>query len=362
MAVNVASGALAGSTLDLNFALNAGSCALYRIAISCSELLTTTRAQTVPSYAQWADGHFSSFSANTLRNTDRGALIENGSTNLALWSNDLTNAAYTKVNVTAAMDQTGPDQIANSASSATATANGGTVLQLLTSSASSRTLSVWLLRITGVGAVTLTENGLTGTACTLSTSVWTQCTLTASVLNPTLGLIFATSGDKVAVWDVQFEAQAWASSPIPTTTVSVARNLDVVSINAIGLPAAYAASSAYVLVGSIPSFSQIMRAVSFSGGCQLRINSTTVSASPGVASGTVTGIGTGLRAAYGFDVAGSTAIGNGSTLGTSATTCTPQTGSVFVGNLDGTTPRTSNTYLMRLVLGIPKSRYDYLAK
>src|SRR5579871_6199535 len=53
-------------------------------------------------------------------------------TNDALWSNDLTQSAWTKTNVTAALNATGPDNVANSASTITASAGNGTILQAIT--------------------------------------------------------------------------------------------------------------------------------------------------------------------------------------------------------------------------------------
>jgi hypothetical protein len=48
-------------------------------------------------------------------------------------------------------------------------------------------------------------------------------TLTASQLNPALGIRLGTNGDAIAVDFGQFETGAFASSRIPTTTASVAR-------------------------------------------------------------------------------------------------------------------------------------------
>jgi hypothetical protein len=238
---------LPGSSADLYFARNAGSCAINRLAKPCSSLISTSRAST--GQAKWSDGHFSSFAANTARITDLGLLVEQASTNKALWSNDWTNAAYVKVNVTAAMDQVGPDNAANSASSITATSNGGTILQTVTEAATTNTESVYLKRITGTGAITLVQNGVSGTTCTLSTTVWTICTVTGSVLNPALGIIMATSGDKIAVWGGQFEALAFNTSPIPTTTTSAVRAADAILFAAslvplFGLPAFTVAGNA----------------------------------------------------------------------------------------------------------------------
>ncbi len=56
------------------------------------------------------------------------------------------------------------------------------------------------------------------------------------MLNPAIGIVLGTNGDKIAVDMVQFEnigTGEAASTPIPTTTVAVTRNMD-----ALGFPSA----------------------------------------------------------------------------------------------------------------------------
>src|SRR6185437_15580225 len=63
----VQSWSLPGSSADLFFSRNGGSCAINRIAVPCASQISTTRAST--GYAQWADGHLSSFGNNAPRIT-----------------------------------------------------------------------------------------------------------------------------------------------------------------------------------------------------------------------------------------------------------------------------------------------------
>lgn len=156
-----------------------------------------------------------------------GLLMEAARTNLGLHSNDATNAAWAKTNITAAKTETGPDGVASSASSLTATAANATCLQSITSASAQRTFSVWLKRLTGTGNIDLTvDNGTTWTTKTI-TSSWAQCAITQSaVTNPVFGFRIVTNGDAVAFWCSQLESAAFASSPIPTTTASVARTAD----------------------------------------------------------------------------------------------------------------------------------------
>ena len=155
-------------------------------------------------------------------------------TNLALWNRDLTNAAWTSTNGTAAKNQAGIDGVANSASSFTATAGNATCLQSITSASAARVTSFFLKRITGTGTVNITQdNGTTWTAATL-TSAWQRFQVTDTRANPVIGVRVVTSGDAVAVDYVQHESGATAaSSPIPTTTAAVTRQPDVLTATSI---------------------------------------------------------------------------------------------------------------------------------
>jgi len=75
-------------------------------------------------------------------------LSEPSRVNNCLWGRDATNAAWTKSNITAAKTATGLDNVANSASRLTATANDATLLQLLTAATGTRTTSAWIKAIT----------------------------------------------------------------------------------------------------------------------------------------------------------------------------------------------------------------------
>lgn len=155
-------------------------------------------------------------------------------TNLALWNRDLTNAAWTKTNGTAAKNQSGIDGVANSASSFTATAGNATCLQSITSASAARVTSFFLKRLTGTGTISITQdNGTTWTAVTL-TSAWQRFQVTATAANPVIGIRVVTSGDAVGLDFAQHETTAsTASSPIATTTAAVIRNPDVLTATSI---------------------------------------------------------------------------------------------------------------------------------
>lgn len=160
-----------------------------------------------------------------------GIQNELAATNLALRSNDFSNASWTKSNLTAAMTATGPDNVANSASTLTATAGNATALQAITSGSAARVTSVYIKRRTGSGNIDLTQdNGSTWTTQTV-TSSWTRVSLAAvTSTNPTVGIRIVTSGDEVDVWCLQHETGTAITSPIPTYAGTVLRVSDSISL------------------------------------------------------------------------------------------------------------------------------------
>jgi hypothetical protein len=140
--------------------------------------------------------------ASNAGGVSQGIHITPPQTELLLWNRDLTNAVWVPTTMTVAKNQTGIDGVANSCSSLTATAANATILQSLTRASSRRCSGVWVKRITGSGAIQMTQDGGT---------TWTAITVTASfsqfasginmqtVVNPVIGLRIVTSGDAIAV-------------------------------------------------------------------------------------------------------------------------------------------------------------------
>ena len=154
----------------------------------------------------------------------RGLSLWESRTNVCLWNRDLTNAAWVKVSVTAALDQIGIDGAANSASSITATAGNGTCLQAITLASSARYQTAYVKRITGSGTINMTtDNGATWTAITV-TGAWTRVEIpTQTLANPTVGFQIVTSGDAIAVDYVQNENGIFGTPVILVTTVAATR-------------------------------------------------------------------------------------------------------------------------------------------
>lgn len=190
-----------------------------------------TRATT--GYAQRLDGQWVNFASGAARITDRGYLFEGARTNILLWSRDLTNAAWVKVNTSAALTQTGIFGDANSASLITATSGLGTILQTVVSGSASRTASVSIKRSVGSGTIEMTQDGATYTDITaqINTTSFTRVTLAvATITNPIVGFRITTNTDAIIVDCCQLESTTGSSSPIVTTTASATRNADTCAV------------------------------------------------------------------------------------------------------------------------------------
>ena len=133
--------------------------------------------------------------------------------------------------------RTGVDGLANSCTRLTGGAVAATniISQTLAAAASSRTYSCYIKRITGSGAVRLTQDGFATTtdiSGQLVSNQWVRVQLNASVLNAQYGIRIDTSGDVIDVDFNQFEAGAGATSPMSVTGAS--RNADSISYAAAG--------------------------------------------------------------------------------------------------------------------------------
>jgi hypothetical protein len=175
-----------------------------------------------------------------------GARFEEARTSLALHSCDLTNAAWTASNMTAAKTATGPDGVANSATTITATAGNATILQSIVSASAARFTSCYIKRRTGSGTIEMTQDGGVAWAAVTVTADWTRVNIaSATVTNPSVGLRVVTSGDAVDVGFFNITTGAFNTSPIRTTTASVARAYDNVFRLLSGMQFNAAASTLY---------------------------------------------------------------------------------------------------------------------
>jgi hypothetical protein len=175
-----------------------------------------------------------------------GILTEPAATNLALYSDDFTNAAWTKSNMNTAKTATGPDAVANSASTLTATNSNATALQAITSGSAARITGFWVKRRTGSGNIDLTQdNGSTWQTMTV-TADWTRVELTVATLaNPTVGIRIVTNADAVDVFGFQHEVGSVLTSTIPTLGSTVTRAKDLITAPTSSFPFLYSDSTMY---------------------------------------------------------------------------------------------------------------------
>jgi hypothetical protein len=159
-------------------------------------------------------------------------LVEPAATNLALHSRDLTNAVWSGTTVTTAKNAVGADGVASGATTITATAASGTVLQALSHASQSRVFSAYIRRVTGTGAIELTTNGGTNWTTVTISSLYTQVACAAqTVASGTVGIRLAVSGDVIEVDFTQGEVGPVATSPNATTSGTVTRNADVINVS-----------------------------------------------------------------------------------------------------------------------------------
>lgn len=157
-------------------------------------------------------------------------LAEPQSTNLATYSEDLTNAAWVKTTATITSNsETAPDGTLT-ADTLTATAANGQVQQVYTgSSATTYTASFYIKRKTGTGNIYLRSVENTNTLITV-TNEWTRVDLatTSTSTSIRIGIRIEDSGDEVYLWGAQLEQLDYATSYIPNlTTGSSTRQADL---------------------------------------------------------------------------------------------------------------------------------------
>jgi hypothetical protein len=150
-------------------------------------------------------------------------LIEKVRTNLALYSEDLTNAVYTKTNATiTANSEIAPDGTLT-ADTITATSALGLTQGVVTiTSGLVYTMSGWLKRKTGTGLINLRGVSNTNTPITI-TNDWVRysVSLTAADTTGRYGVRLDVSGDEVYAWGFQLEVGDVMTDYIPTTTAAV---------------------------------------------------------------------------------------------------------------------------------------------
>lgn len=149
--------------------------------------------------------------------------------NLILYSNDWTNAAWTKVTTTVTTGVSDPFTATSGLALATtlsATAGNAAVDQTLSAGSSLiRTGSIWVKRRTGSGLIKMIRPDGAAYDTIAVTSTWTRFADTGAASTARrAGLNIVTSGDEIDVFGYQLEDGATASTYSQTTTAASVTN------------------------------------------------------------------------------------------------------------------------------------------
>jgi hypothetical protein len=346
-----------GTAISMNFAT-----ATYTGGCTPATCLAVVRAST--GYCSDNTGLFISFSANLPRIcAGNGFLIEAARTNDALFARDMTNAAWVKTTMTTALNAVGIDGNANSATTLTATGALAMSVQTITLASQADNYSVYLKRVTGSGTISLclaaTACG-TATPCTVtSTVVFVRCTVTATVLNPIVGIQISTNGDAVIADFNQMEPGSTATSPILTTAAAATRASDLVTLTGVAKTTVqsssfyaviYVAGNAGILSGTGMLETNIDELLQIRTPSTLRsvFGVTNLDATLGSGSFTTTLV----KSAIGVAPGARSLVANNGTVVTDATNISADT-SFFLGSF-GNGAGFPNAYFVQMNLGTPK--------
>lgn len=226
---------------------DAGAGAVNLVPVSSAGSATSTFTRASTAWTKLSTGLWASVASGTARScytgsstavgTYAGYFAEGAGTQLVTPTasiRDMTDASWVKVTMTSAKTSTGIDGVGNSCTRLTASAGNATILQTLVAAATTRTYSCFIKRITGVGEIDISEDGVSWTNITgqINSSTFTRVSVTVSQLNAAFGLRIVTNGDAIDIDFNQFEAGTYPTSPMDTA--GAVRAGDVLTYSAPG--------------------------------------------------------------------------------------------------------------------------------
>ena len=93
--------------------------------------------------------------------------------------------------------------------------------------------SAWIRRVSGTSPITLRVGDAGSTTNISPTSTWQRFSFSSTPTTTTvrIAFVFPNDTDEFEIWGAQLETGSVATSYIPTTTASVTRNADVISVS-----------------------------------------------------------------------------------------------------------------------------------
>jgi len=235
------------SILPSGASIPGGECSGTAVTGINGEALTFARSSSAT--CQKSDGLFVQLASNQMRASSRpgfpSLLLEGAITNYVLQSRNMTSPTWTKTNAVCLKNSVGIDGASNSASACAASAPNASVTQTLASPGGG-TLSVFIKRVSGIGTPTFQRGSVsyplnyekcrtlvTDQPANISSSEFVRCYFENSDSIPQIGITFANIGDSFVIDAWQDEPRNPAvtpTSPVFTTTASVTRSADILSV------------------------------------------------------------------------------------------------------------------------------------